>query len=270
MKLYEGAEAQRRLMPKLPAFARLDGRCFSSFTAGMDKPFDNMMCAAMKALTAFLVEETAACVGYTQSDEITLCWHAPDPDSQIYFDGRIQKMTSTLASTATLAFFEIVCESPLRDYANRRPTFDCRVWNVPTLEEAANVFVWREQDAVRNSLQAAAQSVYSHNQLDRKNGADLHEMLHQKGINWNDYPDWFKRGSYYARRTVERPFTAEEIDALPEKHEARRNPALVVKRQEVQRLALPPILRVANRVGVLFGEEPVVPQETTDDNNCGN
>jgi len=257
MKLYEGMEAGRSLMPRLPALARLDGRCFRTFTKGMSKPYDERMIAAMQLLTKTLVGETNAKVGYTQSDEITLAWYLPDPKSQVYFAGRIQKMVSSLAATASIRFLEIVSSGILSDFADRRPTFDCRVWNVPTLEEAANVFVWRETDATRNSIQAAAQSVYSHKQLHNKNSSELRAMLYEKGINWDDYPARFKRGSYYAVREVERAFTAEEIEKLPAKHAARTNPELTVQRHEVQPLHLPPLLRITNRADVLLrGEEP--------------
>jgi len=94
MKLYESAEASRRFMPLLPVLARIDGRCFSSFTKGMERPYDSVMTDMMIATTAALVSETNACMGYTQSDEITLAWHSTDLKSQIFFDGRIMKMTS--------------------------------------------------------------------------------------------------------------------------------------------------------------------------------
>lgn len=47
MKMYEGLEADRGLMPLLPALARIDGRAFHSFTRGMARPFDAAFSAAM-------------------------------------------------------------------------------------------------------------------------------------------------------------------------------------------------------------------------------
>jgi tRNAHis guanylyltransferase len=83
MKGYESAEAGRRLMPLVPVMARIDGRCFSSFTRGMRRPYDPTMSEAMIDTTVQLVKETNACMGYTQSDEITLAWHSTDPKSHI-------------------------------------------------------------------------------------------------------------------------------------------------------------------------------------------
>lgn len=102
MKAYEGVEAGRRLMPLLPVLARIDGRAFHSFTRGMMRPFDADLSACMVETTVALVKETGACVGYTQSDEITLAWHSPSLAQPIWFDGRVAKMTSQLAALATL------------------------------------------------------------------------------------------------------------------------------------------------------------------------
>lgn len=55
MKLYERME-ERRFMPLLPVVARLDGRCFSQLTRGMERPYDdgkflaNMDCADTEAV----------------------------------------------------------------------------------------------------------------------------------------------------------------------------------------------------------------------------
>lgn len=115
---------------------------------------------------------------------------------------------------------------------------------MPTREEAANTFLWRERDATKNSISMAARTMYSHGELQDR---EMQELLFQKGINWNDYPPIFKRGTFVLRRRVERPFTAVELGALPPRHEARSNPALVVERVEVRAVELPPLGRVTNR-----------------------
>jgi tRNA(His) guanylyltransferase len=256
MKAYESAESGRRFMPLLPIIARVDGRCFSSFTQGMERPFDSTMTDMMIATTAALVSDTNACMGYTQSDEITLAWHSTDPKSQVFFDGRVMKMTSQLAALATLHFYRRVLNK-MPERADKLPTFDARVWQVPNQTEGANAFLWREWDATKNSITMAAAVYYSHNQLHGKNSADKHELLHAKGVNWNDYPASFKRGTYVQRRRIERPFTIEEIESLPPRHEARDNPSLVVERWRIAVLEMPPLATVTNREAVIFdGAEP--------------
>lgn len=252
MKMYENAEAGRRLMPLLPVLARIDGRAFHSFTRGMARPFDPMFTACMVDTTIALVRETGACMGYTQSDEITLAWHSPTMQSQIWFDGRVAKMTSQLAAQATLIFYRLVL-ARMPKYADRLPTFDARVWSVPNRTEGANVFLWREWDATKNSLSMAASAHYSHKELHGKNGQQKHDMLRAKGVNWNDYPFFFKRGTYVQRRFVTRPFSVEELDLLPPKHEARTNPGLLVGRSVVEACELPRLASLANREQVIFG-----------------
>ena len=73
--------------------------------------------------------------------------------------------------------------------------FDCRVFNVPK-EEVNNCLIWRQQDAERNSIQALAQSLYSHKQLEGISCKKLQDkMFTEKGVNWNDLSVTEKRGS---------------------------------------------------------------------------
>lgn len=257
--MYESAEAGRRFMPLIPIVARIDGRCFSKFTKGMIRPYDSKMSYAMVETARFLVEETNANIGYTQSDEISLAWHSDDIRSQVWFDGRIMKMTSQLAALATLKFNQLVRQNMLPDFQDRNPTFDARVWQVPNRTEAANMFVWREWDATKNSITMAASHYYSHNELQGKNGAEKQEMLFQKGVNWNDYPAFFKRGTYVQRRKVVRKYTITELDNLSPEHHAHKNPNLEIERTDVMVLDLPPITSVQNREDVFFeGAEPIL------------
>ncbi len=262
MKMFEQAEAGRRFMPLLPVLARLDGKGFSKFTKGMDRPYDVRLSNLMIDTTAHLVKETNACCGYTQSDEITLAWYSDDINSQIFFDGKIQKMVSVLASMCSVYFNSHLPDMfDARDIEHRVGTavFDCRCWQVPSLVEGANAFLWREYDATKNSISMAASSVYSHKQLDGKNGSEKQELLHQKGINWNDYPSFFKRGSYIQRRVIKSKLRPEDLESLPEKHHARLNPDLEIERSEIKRIDMPRFSSVFNRADVIFrGEEPVM------------
>lgn len=258
MKFYEGMEADRRFIPMLPTLARLDGRAFHSFCRGLEQPYDPRFRNLMVEVTQFLVEKTGACVGYTQSDEISLVWLASEFKEQIFFDGRIMKMTSTLAALATAKFNSLIPKY-LPEKEHLMPMFDCRVWQVPNQIEAANTFLWRELDATKNSVSSAARTYFSHGSLIGLNSSQLQERLwNEKGINWNDYPAEFKRGVWIQRRVITKPFTAEEFDKLPPKHKARSNPDLVIERKKIQKLDMPPFRRVANREAVIFdGADPI-------------
>jgi len=253
MKLYEGIECDRILIPRLPIYARLDGRCFSNFTRGMDRPYDARMTRMMIDTTKYLVEETHAIMGYTQSDEISLAWHFLEPKSEPLFGGKFHKLHSVLAGLASAKFNQLCHYVGLNDTL---AVFDCRVFNLPNQDEAANAFLWRELDATKNAISMAASYYFSHKQLHGKDGKQKQEMLFQEhGVNFNDYPAFFKRGTFVKRISEERELTVEELERIPEKH----RPIGPVMRSKIVELEMPKFLTVTNRVGVIFnGEEPNV------------
>lgn len=262
MKMYEMAEAGRHFTPLLPIVARLDGCNFSSFTRGFERPYDKRMTDIMVATTKYLVETTQALCGYTQSDEISLVFYSDSFKSQIFLGGRIHKMISRLASRAS-SYFTRVLPKYIEERAEDVIEFDCRCWQLPTLIEVVNAFLWRELDATKNSVSMSARHYYSHKQLLDLGRADMMDLLMDKGVNWNDYPPFFKRGTYVQRKRITRKFTPTEIGLLPEKHEARTNPDLEIERSEVRVVDMPPLSKVVNRVAVvIYGEDPVVQQET--------
>jgi tRNA(His) guanylyltransferase len=252
MKAYEAAETERYFMPLLPIYARIDGRCFSAFTRGLDRPFDLRITRAMVETAKFLVEETEARIGYTQSDEISLVWQQDRYDSQVFFNGKVQKLVSVLASLATVRFNHLcLATDGLRERtADLMPVFDCRVFHLPNRTEAANAFLWREKDATKNAISMAARSFYPHKQLHGKSSSEMQEMIFQKGQNFNDYPAFFKRGTFVRRVVEDRPFTPEELTRIPEKH--RPAPDAIVSRSRVVELEMPVFTRVLNREEVIF------------------
>lgn len=263
MKLYEKQESGRRLMPLLPILARLDGRCFHNFTQSMERPYDIHFSELMQTTTEWLVQETQAKIGYTQSDEITLLFYSNDIKSQVFFDGRIAKLVSTLAAMTTLFFYNKIFtffdEEDWDNLEQIQPTFDCRVWNVPTKAEAVNVFIWREQDATRNSVQIAAQHYYSHKELLGKNNSQMQDMLYAKGINWNDYPIFFKRGTYFQQYIKTEKFISEELSTLPPEHHAHQDPNLEFKRHSIRELEMKSLSQILNPIQVVF--EGKLPKE---------
>ena len=254
-----GAPPSERLTPGLPICVRIDGRAFHTFAAGLTRPYDTRLAALMVSTTRRLVEETNARVGYTQSDEISLVLMQESDESTPYFGGRVQKMVSMLAAVAT-AHFNRELPNFLPEKASLMPLFDARVWNVPDEVEASNVLLWRELDAYKNGVASLARCHFPHAALNNKGRADMLQMLADKGVDIKVYDRHLLGGTFVVRRTTARPFTALELDALPAKHAARTNPDLVVTRKDfVTMESLPPLIRLANRVGVLFhGEDPIL------------
>ena len=256
LKAYEAQETSRKLIPGVPAYARIDGRGFSKFTRGMEPPYDMRMIQAMIHTTKILVENTHATVGYTSSDEISLGWTNMDHNSPVIFDGKLHKLHSVLASLATIAFVQGI-QAHFEDaqpWLDRMPHFDARVFNVPNLQELSNCFLWRNLDATKNSISMAAHHYYSHNELQHKNSDQQQEMLWAKGVNFNDLPAEFKRGTFVRRRQIHQEFDPVAWVLIPLAH---RPPIdqLVLRTQTVA-YDLPPLSRIPNRVSVLFEDAP--------------
>lgn len=254
MKFYERQYASQKLLPLIPVCARMDGKAFHTFTRGLKRPYDERLSNLMIETTKYLVAETSATIGYCQSDEISLVWYAENLDTMLFFDSKLLKMTSILASMTSVYFNRRLAEF-LPEKVSAVPLFDARVWNVPTLNEAALYLLWREQDATRNSISMAAQAYYSHKELHGVSSSGKHDLLMDKGVNWNEYPNYFKRGTYVRRGEVVRKFTVDELDQLPAQHEARKNPDLMIRRHDTKVIPMPPLSKVLNKVGALFGNE---------------
>ncbi len=251
MKAYEAQETKRSLLPLIPVYARIDGRSFSRFTKGMVRPYDSVMSNLMISTTKRLVEGTQARIGYTQSDEISLVWLADDPKSEMFFAGKVQKMASVLASMATAAFIRTLLTTPYADRVDMLPQFDARVFNLPTKTEAANAILWREKDATKNAISMAARAFFSHKELQGKKGAEMQEMLFTNaGVNFNDYPDFFKRGTFVRRIVEERTLTDSERDRIPEAQRPTREATFT--RTRIDAIPMPRFGSVTNREAVIF------------------
>ena len=224
-EFYEGVP-KTRLVRRMPVAIRLDGKAFHTFTRGFQKPFDEVLGRAMRKTMKYLCENIQGCVlGYTQSDEITLILvDYQNLNSCAWFDYEVQKMCSIAASMATMAFnkfftknvnyFEMTHEyddtineycTTLVNAAEKGAMFDARCFNIPK-EEVCNLIYWRQLDATRNSIQMVGQANFSHKELQNKSCNMIQEMLFaEKGINWNDYPTYLKRGSCCIKTTIQNP-----------------------------------------------------------------
>lgn len=251
MKDYEDSS---RFMRYLPIIVRIDGKCFSKFTKGLERPYDEGLVCLMRVITKHLIQETNACIGYTQSDEITLVIHNEGYQVEQPFGGKVQKLTSVLASIATAKFNSLRPKYLPGFKEDTLAMFDCRCFQVPNKHEAFNNLLWREQDASRNSVLMLASHYLGHSKMMNKNCSELQEMLWQEHrINYNDYPAYFKRGTFLRRELV--LLQPEDLDMqdIPEKH----RPTKPIKRHVIRPLDLW-LSKTINGIGVIFdGEEPI-------------
>ena len=216
-KYFEKNFTLEQMIPELPVIIRLDGNNFHNWTKGLERPFDKRLSDLMVDTTKFLVKETNAIIGYCQSDEITLILYSNDIKSAIYQDGKKQKILSKLTAKLVNHFNKVKADYGLEK--KDQAVFDCRIFQVPTLDWAVKQLLWREQDASKNSISMAARSFFSHNSVHKLNGDEMQEkMFTEEGVNWNDYPAFFKRGTYVKRVKTTRKLTEDELKELPAKH----------------------------------------------------
>lgn len=176
---------------------RLDGKSFHQYTKKCERPFDINLREDMGKTMLYLCENIQGCkIGYTQSDEISLLLTDFDETlTEAWFDGNIQKIVSVSASMAGVIFNRYRYERgvPLFDPC---AVFDARVWTTSDPWEVYNTFLWRQQDCTKNAIQMVARTVASHKELLHKNSNELQELIHQKGLNFDDYPIDCKRGTF--------------------------------------------------------------------------
>ena len=172
MKRYEESTANS-LPQKCWALIRVDGKSFSSYTKNFSKPFDNDIVYAMDAAAKKLLTSIqGAHLAYTQSDEISvLISNVAATDTQLWFNGKVQKIVSVSASIATAEFNATISREQLA-------LFDARVFHI-TYDDIPNYFVWRARDAFRNSVQSCAVQFFSPKQLFEKNVQQQIDMMRE-------------------------------------------------------------------------------------------
>ena len=210
MKDFYEDRTRYKLARRTNTIIRIDGKAFHTYTKGLKRPFDEGLMEDMNKTTEYLCQNIqGAKFGYVQSDEISiLITDYDDISTHAWFDGNLQKMASIAASLATAEFNRLrlirkmnttvaTAGSILEQF--KHAMFDARVFQIPYQEEVINYFIWRQQDATRNSISSVAQSLYSAKELHGKKTSDMQEMIFQKGINWNDFTPREKRGSIIRR-----------------------------------------------------------------------
>lgn len=202
-----------RLLPNGYIMVMLDGRSFSKkIKNNFKRPFDETFINLMNETAKYVCEKVSGCkLAYVQSDEINLVLY-DDFEKDPFFGNRLCKLQSIIASIATskfnqLAFIEVLKDNNYHkdDVINMIANsslyeFDCKVWNVPNVNDAFASILYRQNDCVRNSKEAVAQNYFSHKTLNGKKTEEQIELVKEYfGVNW--YND-FTGGEQYGRLII--------------------------------------------------------------------
>ncbi|WP_298751968.1 tRNA(His) guanylyltransferase Thg1 family protein [uncultured Arcobacter sp.] len=198
MKQYEHVYTSDCVEKKTPVVIRIDGKAFHTYTKGFEYPFDEDITYAMDKTTEYLVKNVQnCCIGYTQSDEISLILlDDKNEHSEQMFGNKIQKLASVTASMATAIFNQVIKD---RTSTTKLAMFDSRIFNVPK-EDLGNYMLWIHRDCIKNSVSMYARTVYSHKELYKQGKADMIEMI-ETAFNegrcdrtWHNLPYRFRYG----------------------------------------------------------------------------
>lgn len=207
MKRYEEAVGPT-LLRRTPVIIRVDGKAFHTFTRKIKEHIDptskfhfsHRFHAVMMAVTKSMVENMqGAQVAYTQSDEISILVRDWDTlTTSAWFDYKVQKMNSVAAAMAA-SYFNFYWSFYFPELRAGNPEelalFDARSFNVP-FADVDNYFIWRQKDAIRNSINFIARKYISHKKLEGKKTAEVIDMLLElHGVKWSEYPIWEQRGA---------------------------------------------------------------------------
>lgn len=189
MKAYE--ETFRQVLPvRMPAVIRLDGKAFHTLTRNCERPFDKRLRDCMVQAALAVLEEVPGRMAFHQSDEVSILLIDYNKfDSEQWFKGAVQKIVSVAASVMGVEF---------SSRWGKPGYFDARVFVVPE-RDIKNYFIWRQRDAMRNAVSMAAQAHFSPKQLHGKHSDEMVVMLKDKGVLFDQYPEWFRFGSVCRR-----------------------------------------------------------------------
>ena len=204
MKAHEAVQCSV-LDPDLPWVVRVDGKAFHTWTTGLERPFSAGFVAAMdEAARTLAALVQGAVLAYVQSDEVTVVVPARSTmANEPWFGGRVQKIASVAASCCASA---VTLASPLLFGGEGRLTmFDARVFNLPTAAEAVNCLVWRQHDAIRNSVSAAGHALFTTRRLHGMPTRVVKEMLAAAGVPWDALDPGLQRGRWVRRMPYKGP-----------------------------------------------------------------
>lgn len=259
---------------------RLDGVAFHTFTRGLKRPFDEDLINDMNETARFLCEKIqGAKYAFVQSDEISiLLTDFERHETSAWFDGEVQKIVSVSAAMATAKFNQLrlkrklmsddikveecISEKDINTIFAKSSLafFDSRVYTIPDPIEVSNYFIWRQKDCMRNSVSMAAQSEFSHKELEGKSSTDKITMLLVKGVDWPNYPARFRHGGFVTKiqREFYRSVTFGMVPLEDVEVEGEIDKSKIIKRNNWECIASPVFLEDRN---FLYNRIPVIASE---------
>lgn len=219
-----------KLSPQTIVAIRVDGKNFSKVTQTLMKPFDELFSAVMENTMQTVAKEIDGCFyAYTQSDEITFLVENQREQTP-YFNNRIQKIVSVVASKTTLMFYknflvlamqyqdavaefnkDNATEEQLQQYdvinkrvediwevLNNDIAFDARCFTIPE-DEMWNEIYYRQQNCYINAVNSMCSAYLTPEQVEGKKIRARLQMLEEAGHPITEIDEKYKLGIEYGK-----------------------------------------------------------------------
>jgi tRNA(His) 5'-end guanylyltransferase len=184
---YEVLPAQG-LISGRPIVARLIGRKFDPlYDAQFEKPFDPKFGKMMLKVLSHLCSNLGATYGYCERSEISLF--------AISNGGEARRLASRIGGEAAGKLSLLLGEVA---------TFETRLYEFPSADEAAAYFQWRREESQSHALDVYCNHVLTTNGADPQavpmilEGLDNDEkieLLRQNSLDYSQVPSWQRRGA---------------------------------------------------------------------------
>ncbi|VEU22232.1 DEKNAAC103254 [Brettanomyces naardenensis] len=207
-------ERENILLPETHIIIRVDGRGFHKFSDrySFDKPNDERALKVINLSALQLMKQMPdIMMAYGDSDEYSFLLRKQCD----LFERREFKLITTFSSTFS-AYYQYYWNQECSDKplsVERLPTFDARAVVYPTDDTIRDYFRWRQVDCHINNLynttfwnlvvKGGMTPKEAENRLIGTLSSDKNEILFEQfGINYNDEPEIYKKGTTYIRESI--------------------------------------------------------------------
>ncbi len=217
------------LKRNVPMVINITGEDYAGFVKRFQKPYDPLFIASMQRTLSYLCEQVPGCVfGYNHGFEFVLVIAPPSNIEQSsWFSYDLQKISSLTASMAGLHFnkdFEKSAKNyvlagnnfdqtkklnAMQGYVHaidKGAIFSACCFNLP-VEELHKYLYLKQKASLDRAIKEMGQTYFEEAELAGKSPSDIQFMVFNKcGINFDNYPIPFKRGSACLKNRMENGF----------------------------------------------------------------
>ena len=177
-------ESDYNLDPQKWTVLRVDGHKFSTFTTRFDSRFDEGLVNAMLLAAEDWLKDFQGASVYVESDEATLLIAPVNTanGATLPFNGRVGKLTTLSAGLFSTKFNKYLETKHQGD-----AYFDCRAFQVDTIDDLQSVIRWRQLDAFRNGISVLARMFGERKKVDKMNTGQKLEYIKEHGAVAEEY-----------------------------------------------------------------------------------